>query len=48
VKRCVRGGPVETPDSNGSSRRRVRLCGRVAKTKENHISDAGTTSAKIA
>jgi hypothetical protein len=48
VKRCSRIGPAETPDSNGIVRARIRRCGRVAKTNENHIIDAGMTNAKIA
>ena len=41
--------PFESGVSMGPlPRQRVRLCGRVAKTKENHIMDAGIASAKIA
>jgi hypothetical protein len=36
---------LETPDSNGTLRARVRFAGRCAKTNENHIMDAGITSA---
>src|SRR5437763_13920237 len=40
------GEPVETPDSNGSVRRRVRRSGRVAKTNDITIIETGIASAK--
>src|SRR5438067_1291980 len=40
------GEPVETPDSNGSVRWRVRRSGRVAKTNDITIIETGIASAK--
>jgi hypothetical protein len=44
-RRCWPGASSETPDSKGSIRCFVRARGRVAKTKENRIIDAGITAA---
>jgi hypothetical protein len=47
VKRFCRGGPSETPDSNGSRRARSgRYAGRVANTKDMATIDDGIASAK--
>jgi hypothetical protein len=40
------GEPVETPDSNGSVRQRVRRSGLVANTNDATINDVGIASAK--
>ena len=44
----LRGGPRQTPDSNGSIRCFVRVVGRVAKRNENAIIVAGMIAAKNA
>jgi hypothetical protein len=46
VKRCCRGGPTDTPDSNGTVRSRARCEGLVAKAKDMRIIEAGMASAK--
>src|SRR5206468_1856866 len=45
VKRCRRSGPVETPDSNGIPRARVRRFGWVAKTNDITIIEVGIAAA---
>ena len=46
MKRCLFGGPCDTPDSNGTPRARVRWPGFWANQKDMPIIDAGMSSAK--
>ena len=45
MKRCCFGGPVETPDSNGIVRARVRWLGRFENTNEKTIIEHGIANA---